>query len=405
MGEKKNILYISSLCSPDLLNYIFSTSSEKPGQAVQKFHRLLVEGLAMNNEICIVETLSTIPVSPHSHKKRIWNNKSETIGSINFNYIPTINLPILKNIMVLSISFIKVLLWNLSKLKKDKVVICDPLNFNISASALLACKLTGVKTIAILTDLPVLMNPISYNKKKIKYIVYDFIVSKLLLKFNGYILLTSQMNQIVNPKHKPYLVMEGLVDTKMETSLNLIENKAKTRILIYAGGIYEKYGIKKLIEAFMRLEDDNLRLNIYGSGEMEKDMPYYMQTDSRIQYQGIINNNIVVEKLITATLLINPRPSHEEFTKYSFPSKNMEYMVSGTPLVTTRLPGMPQEYEPFVYLFEDESVEGMHLTLKLLLSKPPKELHKFGLYAKNWVLNEKSNYKQSLRVLEFINEI
>jgi hypothetical protein len=34
------ILYISSVCSPKVLEYIFNTAIIKPGQAIQKFHRV-----------------------------------------------------------------------------------------------------------------------------------------------------------------------------------------------------------------------------------------------------------------------------------------------------------------------------------------------------------------------------
>jgi glycosyltransferase involved in cell wall biosynthesis len=185
---------------------------------------------------------------------------------------------------------------------------------------------------------------------------------------------------------------------------NLPEHKAPERIMLYAGGIYEKYGIKKLIDAFMQLEGDDLRLHIYGSGEVAKDMPDYMKLDKRIVYYGIVPNKEVVEKELEATLLINPRSSVEEFTKYSFPSKNMESMVSGTPLLTTPLPGMPQEYYPFVYVFNDESVEGFCQTLKMLLSTPKEELHEFGRLAKEFVLTYKSNRVQAERVLCFFEE-
>ena len=40
------ILYISSVCSPKVLEYIFNTAIIKPGQAIQKFHRLLIEGFS-----------------------------------------------------------------------------------------------------------------------------------------------------------------------------------------------------------------------------------------------------------------------------------------------------------------------------------------------------------------------
>jgi len=44
-------------------------------------------------------------------------------------------------------------------------------------------------------------------------------------------------------------------------------------------------------------------------------------------------------------------------------------MASGVPLLTTKLPGMPEEYNDYVYLFDDESVQGMRKTLDYLLSK------------------------------------
>lgn len=400
MKTRLSIIYISTLCSPKVLDYIFESSITKPGLAVQKFHRLLAEGLSSPDEITL-ETLSALPVIYRSHKQRVWNIKSEFVNNIHYNYIPIINLPIIKNSIVYIYTFIKILIENTLKKETNKVVICDILNLSITASALFACKLTNTRTIALITDLPGLMISSSTNKNTL----YTLLVSKIVSAFDGYILLTEQMNAVVNPKHRPYLIMEGLVDINMGSSENLLIKKAPERILLYAGGIYEKYGVKKLIDAFMLLPDSDLRLYIYGSGEMEKDMHAYMLLDQRISYKGVVQNKEVVQKQLEATLLINPRPTNEEFTKYSFPSKNMEYMVSGTPLLTTPLPGMPKDYNPFVYLFEDESVEGMYKTIKSLLSKPKEELHEFGLKAKTFVLNIKSNYKQASRIVEFIKEI
>ena len=40
-----------------------------------------------------------------------------------------------------------------------------------------------------------------------------------------------------------------------------------------------------------------------------------------------LRNDRVVEEQLRATLLVNPRPTAEAFTKYSFPSKNMGQAV------------------------------------------------------------------------------
>lgn len=397
----KKILYVSCLCSSSVLEYIFATALNRPALCVQKFHRLLAEGFALHKDECRVQTLSAIPITPASHKRRFWRLPSETVGSIKYTYIPTVNLPIIKNALVFIVAFFKALAWILRGGRKDKFAICDILNVTVSAAALLACKLAGAKAIAIVTDLPGLMVG-GAGSGDFRRRIYNKIVSVLMFNYDGYILLTEQMNQVVNIRNKPYLIMEGLVDVNMAASDNRLENKSHEKIVIYAGGIYEKYGVKKLIDAFMRLQGGDLRLHIYGAGEMEKDMPGYMKQDSRIVYFGMVLNKEVVQKQLQATLLVNPRSSAEELAKYSFPSKNMEYMASGTPILTTPLPGMPKEYEPFVYIFDDETVDGFEHTLKLLLSKPKDQLHEFGRQAKQFVMRSKNNVVQTGRILTFM---
>jgi len=398
-----NILYISSLCSPQVLDYLFNSSSTKPLQSIQKFHRMFTEGIKLSDDTVIVETLSSVPV-PANHKKWLWRIPMEKFNNIHYRYIPFINIPLLKDVIIFFYSFFRIVIWRFSNQKNtNKIIVCDVLKLGISVSANLACRLTGIKILAIVTDLPGLMVVNSTNTKPLKLKIYNEITSKILSNFDGYVLLTEEMNEIVNPRRKPYMIMEGLVNIDLKLSDNSLENKQSERILIYAGGLFEKYGIKKLIDSFRLIGGEDLRLHIYGSGEMVKDMAAYMEIDSRIAYKGNVPNQIVVDKLQTATLLINPRPSNEELSKYSFPSKNMEYMASGTPLITTLLPGMPQDYFPFVYLFNDESLNGMRKTLEFILSKTKEELHEFGSKSKEYVLNYKNNVIQGQRLLKFLN--
>ena len=126
------------------------------------------------------------------------------------------------------------------------------------------------------------------------------------------------------------------------------------------------------------------------------------QEDSRIFYGGLLLNSEIVEREQAATLLINPRPTTEEFVKYSFPSKNMEYMVSGTPVMTTVLPGMPKEYYPHVYLLEDESAAGIAACLKQVLAHTDEELFRKGLDARRFVLETRNNVVQAKKILDML---
>jgi len=145
-----------------------------------------------------------------------------------------------------------------------------------------------------------------------------------------------------------------------------------------------------------------MRLHIYGSGEMEKEIEEFVKKDGRVFYFGVVPNHEIIDRQIKATILVNPRSSKEEFTLYSFPSKNLEYMVSGTPLITTQLPGIGEEYLNYVYVFEDESIDGISRKLKEILSKSDEDLERFGNRAREFVLKEKNNKIQAERFLKFL---
>lgn len=386
------IIYVSSLVSQSKMNDIIKKSKKKPLQSIQKFHRLLCEGLAQNG--ADVKTISSIPMSRSISNKIMWFDKKQSINGVEYNYIPFINFKFLRQLSTFIGTLIKVT-KECIKERKEKVFICDILNTTISTVTLILSKILKFKCIAIVTDLPRDMGgKISISKK---------INQALQNKYDAYILLTEAMNDVVNGKNKTFIVIEGITDSNMKQKENNIENKYKEKVCIYAGGLYEKYGVKNLVEAFKLLRQDNIRLHIYGAGELEE----YLNNvdDDRIKYFGVVDNEEIVIQEIKATLLINPRFSNEEYTKYSFPSKNMEYMASGTPLLTTKLPGMPEEYYDYVYCFEDETVEGMKKTLNEILAKSNGELEEKGSKAKEFVLTKKSNRVQAEKIISLLGEI
>jgi len=398
----KSILYISSLCSDRLINYIHSTSKIKPLYSVQKFHHLLANGLVENH--IEVTSITAIPVSSAHHSKRYWGFKKEIENDIRFIYLPFLNLPFIRQFFIAIGSFLVSGLWIIKNRKKNPVVIVDVLNVAVSTASFLAARLFGVKVCAIITDIPVMLMQMSKKEN------YNFlgrlavsISTKFISSYDYYVMLTLQMNNLANTKNRPYCIIEGLVDNKIKNSNNSHTVKAEGKIIIYAGSLYEKYGIKKLLDAFAQIKDPDIQLHIYGDGEMAMALSEYSMKDQRMKFFGVVPNKTVVEKLQEATLLVNPRPSDEEFTKYSFPSKNLEYMVSGTPLVTTPLPGMPEEYHHYVFLFNDESIEGFTSTIKKILSLPRNELNNFGQQAKEFVLNNKNNIIQARRLLNMLN--
>ena len=174
---------------------------------------------------------------------------------------------------------------------------------------------------------------------------------------------------------------------------------------MYAGSLNKIHGIEYLVRGFIKADLSNAELHIYGDGDFVPEIKKIEIEHKNIKYHGVKLNQEIVKEEVKATLLINPRPTNQEFVKYSFPSKNMEYLVSGTPLLTTRLPGMPMEYYPYIYTIDAETDEGLCKTLRVLLSKSKQELHEKGKRAKMFVLENKNENIQGKKIVLLLNVI
>lgn len=184
---------------------------------------------------------------------------------------------------------------------------------------------------------------------------------------------------------------------------NALENKYPAKVCLYAGTLRKIYGMEMLVEGFVKSGVRDAELHIYGDGNYADELKEIAKKHSNVKYFGTLPNDVVVREELKATLLINPRPTDAEYTKYSFPSKNMEYMASGTPILTTRLPGMPKEYEDYVYFIETETAAGIAESIKNVLSISPEELHRKGEAAKEFILTQKNNRVQAEKLLKMIN--
>ncbi len=119
---------------------------------------------------------------------------------------------------------------------------------------------------------------------------------------------------------------------------------------------------------------------------------------------GVIPSDEVFEKMKKATLLVNPRPTKDEYTQYSCPSKTFEYLASGTPLLTTKLGGIPDEYFEHLFTFEDESQEGMAKKLTEIFALNDSELDSKGKAAQEFIRTKKNNEVQAKKIIEFIEK-
>ena len=381
-----HIIYAVTTCSDRVYQQLFSQVKVKPAFQSQKYHRLLIEGLAAAAKVDVV---ANPPVNRSVLSAKFVRLPREEEGGASYRYIPAIRNPLVKAVAVGCGTFFRTLFL----IRKDSAVIVDGLNRMTALSAMLAARLRGKPCVGIVTDLPDMLGGSSFSKK-----LANFVIDHC----THYVLLTEAMNDYLNKAGKPYVILEGHADITMAKKKPAMEKKTEPRICFYAGGVSKQYGLSNLVEGFRKADLPNARLHIYGPGDYVKELQQIAAEDQRFFYGGMLLNTEIVKKEQEATLLVNPRPTGEEYVKYSFPSKTMEYMASGTPVLTTVLPGMPKEYHSYVYLLEDETADGITQKLKEVLANSDETLFRKGMEARKFVLEQKNNVIQASKILDML---
>lgn len=389
------ILYLSSLTS----DHLFSEFFEKgwtTGYVGQKYHGMFVKGLEANLDNGEITVLSTPPV------RHFFIRYGETQGKVRFRYVPLFPVPVLKQVLTFLYSFFYALWWCLKNVAKKKIVVCSLMRIYQFLPVLWISSLFRCKTVTVVCDIPwMTINQVSEGHVTNKQKAIIKLGRKVSSKFDGYVFLTESMNGVINTNNKPYIVIEGFCDIEMKNVSNSFSEKENKNVVIYAGGVNRKYGIKNLIDAVVGLDD--VELWIYGVGdlssELEKEHP------DNVVLKGPRSNSEVVLAETKAMMLVNPRPTDEEYTNYSFPSKTLEYMSSGTFTLSTRLGGIPEEYFNHLGIIEDYSSSGIRDTIITALAKGREELHKLGMKAKSFVLDNKNNVKQGEKIIYFFKEL
>lgn len=385
------ILYGYTNCTDKKYNEIFAGKNVSALLADQKYHSLFIKGLSENGAevLCV----SGLPINRAITKKLFIREADEEENGVKYHYINTVNLPIFRQFGIFYGTY-NYFLKNCKKGEKDTCIICDCLNLANAYGALKAAKKRQIPLIYVITDIP------EFQRGKVLRKIND----KIIAGADAFVFLTEQMNEKVNPYKKPYIVLEGHADCSLgevspEEKYELKDGK---KIVIYAGSIQKLYGIQNLVEGFIKANIENAELHIYGDGDYKLELESVCNENPSVKYMGIRPNREIVYEEQRASLLVNPRPTAPEYTKYSFPSKNMEYMASGTPTMTTVLPGMPKEYYPYIYRIEDETVEGIAKSLEDFFVIDKKIRYNMGAAAREFVIKNKSNAVQTKKIIEFI---
>ena len=281
------------------------------------------------------------------------------------------------------------------------------LMYTISQSFVLAVwklkkKYPDLRVCAIVADLPDMCNLSSSQSFGARLIakLRSRDAYSMLSCVDRFVLLTKHMASYMGLT-QPWCVMEGIA-AGAEALPERTDDGTKT--VMYSGTLHRQFGVMRLVEAFRKIEDPRMRLVLCGIGDSEGDIRRAAEEDGRIDFLGQLKRDEVIRLQRQATVLVNPRPGDEEFTKYSFPSKTMEYLASGVPVVAYKLAGIEDEYDAYLQYPRDGSVEALADKLCQVCSWPRERWAAVGREGRRFVLENKNAVAQARRILEFLSD-
>ena len=79
-------------------------------------------------------------------------------------------------------------------------------------------------------------------------------------------------------------------------------------------------------------------------------------------------------------------------------------MASGTPLLTTKVGGMPEEYYDYFYFFDEESTEGIKSSLEKIINFNETQLRDKGFTARAFAVKNKSYQYMTSTIIDFLGD-
>lgn len=391
-------IFVGSIYPPEMLDSIIRENSHVDF-AANTFQMGIVEGLTRfydDFHIITSPVTSKYPISRklcYGHKKLSLEFSGK---SINVVFPGFINLPLIK----LVTEFLRIK-RNLKNLLKDGDTVYVYALHSPFLLAVYTLRKHISKVCVIIPDLPDYMSHNNGVFRRFMKRINKLIINKCLRSFQYDVLFSRYMEPELPLSGKKWITVEGMY----QASILPKYKKKERKIILYSGIISSKYGVFDLIEAFGLINSDDFVLWLCGSCSEAEKIKLNSIKDSRIKYFGMLQKEEVRLLQVRATLLVNPRHSSEEFTKYSFPSKTMEYLASGTSTLMCKLPAIPEEYYEHLYFFDDESIEGYARKIVEICSMDPEMLRVRGEKAREFILKEKNCYSQAKRIFDMIEKV
>jgi len=159
------------------------------------------------------------------------------------------------------------------------------------------------------------------------------------------------------PMALPKLHLDGGVRSASVQALTDLQNCGQ-KTVVYSGVYDEGYGgLTRLFDIFAAVTDQSCRFILTGK-DAKGNLKRYLRQEPRAEYCGFVSRDELQRIHAQATVFVNPRPSEASENRMTFPSKLLEYLAYGKPVVSTWTEGLAPEYRKVLLVPEGNTPEA-----------------------------------------------
>lgn len=285
---------------------------------------------------------SYIPLRSFPREKKIINlprnlliNEDLTVKSFGF-----INIILLKQLSIMFSTFVALLTFLIKNRTEKKYVITYNVSTFFTLPMLILSRFFEFQKICYVVDIQEdILEKKQWISDKFRIIDNKFRM-KFFSSYNGY--LTFNVNVLKSAGiRKPYQQVYVGAYSQLGTKPGK-KYKNDSINITYTGILEPYYNLENLVEA-VKLLGDRYNLNIYGKGSLDSYLKEQSHKLNNINFYGYVTNAEAIKAQNDSDILISLLEPDSYFGKYAFPGKIFEYLLSGTPVVSTISPALPCE--------------------------------------------------------------
>jgi glycosyltransferase involved in cell wall biosynthesis len=270
----------------------------------------------------------------------------------------------------------------------------------------IAGKLTGSRIVASIND--VLVPGVLVGTSVLRRCDY-WLQKKLIPRLDGAIVVSASIRDNLCAGVPTLQIEGGIPEDLLDWQPNSQREKESPdqrhfRILL-SGSLTEANGVLEVLEAVASCGLDQVQLFVAGRGPLTKNVQDAARLDPRIIYLGFLDRVKLLECYKQMDLLLNFRLTLRLKTDYFFPSKLLEFLATGLPVLTTKVGGFLQQFEGEVFLLDEETPVALAAKLRQIVEQPIESRLAIGRAAKARAINSLSWTEQGLKVAAFLKNI